>query len=61
MIFKLEREWVTSQRGVDTVEVEADTLEEAIEIADLKSQCKTKPFTRIVLRDDPDEGEWEKA
>ncbi|QYW06091.1 RNA polymerase inhibitor [Shewanella phage vB_SspS_KASIA] len=54
--FKLQRSWSGYCRGYDTVEVEADTLEDAIE-----SAWGHPDIQEEVVRDDRDHDEWEEA
>jgi hypothetical protein len=53
MIFELRRGWAGYSRGTDTITVEADTLDEAIEIAET-----TQDYHRETVRDDTEKKEW---
>jgi hypothetical protein len=54
--FKLRRNWSGYCRGYDTVEVEANTLEEAIEVT-----WGATDIEEEVERDDREYDEWEEA
>ena len=52
--FNLSREWSGYSRGTDFMTVEADTLEEALEMADW-----SEDYDQEVTRDDREKEEWE--
>lgn len=52
--FNLSREWSGYSRGTDFMTVEADTLEEALEMAEW-----SEDYDQEVTRDDREKEEWE--
>ena len=57
--FKLIREFSGYARGVDTVEVEAETLEQALEM--VNESMEPLDFKREIRRDDIETEDWDET
>ena len=56
MKYTFERNWSGYSRGIDTIEVEADSLEEAKDKVDY---AYAGEYERNIVRDDTDKDDWE--